>query len=132
MSNLRQIKNDIIYILIRALIFILENLPRNAALRLAGMMGEIAAMIDVRERRIAEENLRRIYGGNWSDTKIRLVARECFVKIALNVADVIQSKNWTPDDLEKLVDVEGMEHFDRAFERGKGVVALAGHIGNLS
>ena len=131
MLNLRQIKNDIIYTLIRALIFLLENLPRNAALRFAGMMGEIAAMLDIKERKLAEENLRRIYGGKWSDTKIKLVARECFVKIALNAADVIQSRNWTPDDLEKLVDVEGMEHFDRAFERGKGVVAIAGHIGNF-
>ncbi len=131
MFSLRRIKNDIIYILIRALIFILENLPRKAALRFAGMMGEIAAMIDIKERKLAEENLRRIYGGKWSDTEIKLVARECFVKIALNAADVIQSRNWTADDLRKLVDVEGMEHFDDAFARGKGMVAVTGHIGNF-
>ena len=131
MANLRQIKNDIIFALIKALIFVLENLPRIAALRVAGMIGEIAAMIDVKERKLAEENLRRVYGDEWSDTKIKLVARECFVKMALNAADVIQSKNWTPDDLGKLVDVEGIEHFDRAFERDKGVVAVTGHIGNF-
>jgi KDO2-lipid IV(A) lauroyltransferase len=131
MTNFRQIKNDIIYILIRALIFILENLPRQAALRIAGMMGEIAAMIDVKERKLAEENLRRVYGNQWSDTRIRLVARECFVKMALNAADVIQSRNWTPDDLKKIIDVNGMEHFDRAFARNRGMVAITGHIGNF-
>ena len=131
MLNLRQIKNDIIYALIKALIFTLENLPRIAALRVAGMIGEIAAIIDVKERKLAEENLRRVYGGKWSDTKVKLVARECFVKMALNAADVIQSRNWTPDDLGKLVDVEGIEHFDGAFARGKGVVAVTGHIGNF-
>lgn len=131
MLNLRQIKNDIIYLLIKALIFILESLPRNAALRIAGMMGEIAAIIDIKERKLAEENLRRVYGDKWSDVKIRLVARECFVKMALNAADLIQSRNWTPDDLGKLVDVEGIEHFDKAFERGKGAVAMGGHIGNF-
>jgi KDO2-lipid IV(A) lauroyltransferase len=131
MLNLRQIKNDIIYVLIRALVFILENLPRRTALRVAGMIGEIAAMLDIKERKLAEENLRRAYGDKWSDIKIRLVARECFVKIALNAADVIQSRNWTADDLRKLVDVEGMEHFDGAFARGKGMVAVTGHIGNF-
>ncbi len=131
MSNLRQIKNDIIFAFIKALIFVLENLPRIAALRVAGMIGEIAAIVDVKERKLAEENLRRVYGDEWSDTKIKLVARECFVKMALNAADVIQSRNWTPDDLGKLVDVEGTEHFDRAFERDKGVVAVTGHIGNF-
>lgn len=131
MVNLRQIKNDIIFALLRGLIFVLENLPRTAALRVAGVIGEIAAIIDVRERKLAEENLRRVYGGRWSETKIKLVARECFVKMALNAADVIQSKNWTPDDLGKLIDVEGMEHFDEAFEKGKGVVAVTGHIGNF-
>lgn len=131
MSNLRQIKNDIIFAFIKALIFVLENLPRIAALRVAYMIGEIAAIVDVKERKLAEENLRRVYGDEWSDTKIKLVARECFVKMALNAADVIQSRNWTPDDLGKLVDVEGLEHFDRAFERDKGVVAVTGHIGNF-
>ncbi len=131
MLNLRQIKNDIIYVFIRALIFMLENLPRIAALRVSGMIGEIAAMIDIKERKLAELNLKRVYGGRWSDTKINFVARECFVKIALNGADVIQSRNWTADDLRKLVDVEGMEHFDRAFKRGKGVVGITGHIGNF-
>jgi KDO2-lipid IV(A) lauroyltransferase len=131
MLKLRQIKNDIIYILIKALIFIIENLPRRMALRVAGMMGEIAAMLDIRERKLAEENLGRAYGDKWSDMKIRLVSRECFVKMALNAADVIQSRNRTAGDLRKLVDVEGMEHFDRAFGRGKGVVAVTGHIGNF-
>lgn len=131
MLKLRQIKNDIIYVFIRTLIFMLENLPRIAALRVSGMIGEIAAMIDIKERKLAEQNLKRVYGGRWSDTKIKFVARECFVKIALNGADVIQSRNWTADDLRKLVDVEGTEHFDRAFKRGKGVVGITGHIGNF-
>jgi KDO2-lipid IV(A) lauroyltransferase len=131
MANLRQIKNDIVFVSIKALIFILENLPRIAALRVAGVIGEIAAIVDVRERRLAEENLRRVYGRNWNETKIKLVARECFVKMALNAADVIQSKNWTLDDLRRLIDVEGMEHFDKAFEKGKGMVAITGHIGNF-
>lgn len=127
----RRIKNDLIYIALRGVIFTIESLPREWALRLAGMLGEMAAIVDIKERRLAEENLRLAYGGRWSEPKIKLVARECFVKIALNAADVIQSRKWSPDELRGLVDVEGMEHFDAAFEENRGVVGLTGHIGNF-
>ncbi len=131
MIDSRQIKNDIIYVLVRGLIFIIERLPRDMALKLAGMIGELAAILDVKERKLAEENLRRAYGHKWSELKIRLVARDCFVKMALNTADVIQSRRWTAEDLRRLVDIEGMEYFDEALSRGKGLVAVTGHIGNF-
>jgi KDO2-lipid IV(A) lauroyltransferase len=131
MPSYRKIKNDLIYGIIRALMVIIESLPRDLALKLAGLIGEIAALIDARERRLAEANLRRVYGNSWSDLKIRLVARECFVKMARNTADVIRSRGWTAEDLADLVNVEGMEHFDGAMKKGKGVVAITGHIGNF-
>lgn len=131
MSNWRTVKNDLIYVALRGLIFIIENLPRDWALRLANMVGEIAAIADVKERNLAERNLRLAYGKKWSERKIKLVAGECFVRIALNAADVIQSLRWTSDDLARLVDVEGMEHFQVAFDKGRGVVGLTGHIGNF-
>ncbi len=131
MSSSKKLKNDFIYAFIRILMGIIEPLPRDLALKLAGMLGEIAAIIDVKERRLAEANLRRAYGDSWSEEKIKLVARECFVQIAKNAADVIRSQRWDEDDLKALIDVEGMEHFDNAMKQGRGVVAITGHIGNF-
>jgi KDO2-lipid IV(A) lauroyltransferase len=131
MSNARQIKNDIIYGVIRFLMGIIENLPRDLSLKFAGVIGEMAALLDGKERRLAESNLRHVYGDSWSETKIKLVARECFVKIAKNAADVIHSRRWDENDLGDLIDVEGYEHFEEAFARGKGVVGVTGHIGNF-
>jgi len=127
----RRIKNDMIYILIRGVVFILRILPRYWALRIAGLLGEIVSALDVRERNLAERNLKTAYRDGWSDLRIELVARECFVKIALNAADVIQSGKWTAADLEKLVDVAGWEHFVSAFEKDRGVIGITGHIGNF-
>jgi KDO2-lipid IV(A) lauroyltransferase len=131
MSSSQKLKNDFIYVIIRIVMAIIELLPRDLALKLAGMLGEIAAMIDVKERRLAETNLRRVYGDSWSEEKIKLVARECFVQIAKNAADVIRSQSWDEDDLKALIDVEGFEHFDNAMRQGRGVVAITGHIGNF-
>jgi len=131
MMDYRRLKNNLIYIALRGTIFIIETLPRDMALGLARMIGEIAAILDIKERNLAERNLKTAYGRQWSEKRIELVAKECFVKIALNAADVIQSRNWSPNDLDRLVDVTGWEHFQAAFEKGKGVVGLTGHIGNF-
>jgi Kdo2-lipid IVA lauroyltransferase/acyltransferase len=131
MSSAKQIKNDIIYFAIRLLMGIIENLPRDMALKFAGVIGEIAALLDGKERRLAEANLRHVYGNSWSETKIKVVSKECFIKIAKNVADAIRSRRWDENDLRDLIDVDGYEHFEQAFRRGKGVVGITGHIGNF-
>ncbi|HBC47223.1 MAG TPA: hypothetical protein DCZ43_09275 [candidate division Zixibacteria bacterium] len=131
MSSSKQVKNDFIYAAIRVLMAIVEALPRDLALKFAGMIGEIAAMLDGKERQLAETNLRRAYGDAWSDEKVKLVARECFVQIAKNAADVIRSRRWDEDYLRDIIDVEGIEHFDNAMMKGKGVVGITGHIGNF-
>ena len=127
----RKLKNDIIYVALRMVIAIVRALPRRIALKLAGIAGEMAAILDVRERKLAENNLRRAYGETWSDARIRLVARECFVKLAKNTADVIHSQNWSMEHFDSLVNVEGMEHFDDALAQGRGLVAITGHLGNF-
>ncbi|HBZ00654.1 MAG TPA: hypothetical protein DEO84_04945, partial [candidate division Zixibacteria bacterium] len=118
MSSSKQVKNDFIYAAIRVLMAIVEALPRDLALKFAGMIGEIAAMLDGKERQLAETNLRRAYGDAWSDEKVKLVARECFVQIAKNAADVIRSRRWDEDYLRDIIDVEGIEHFDNAMMKG--------------
>ncbi len=130
-SSFKQIKNDLIFGLIKGLIILVERMRRDLALKLATMLGEIAAILDGKERRLAEANLRRVYGSSWDDIQIKLVARECFVMISKNIADVIRSRNWSPQQLEKMVDVEGIENYDQAKSKGKGVVAVTGHIGNF-
>jgi KDO2-lipid IV(A) lauroyltransferase len=132
MSSGKKIKNDIIYGLIRVVMSIIESLPRDMALKFAGVLGEMAAIIDSKERHLAEQNLRRAYGDAWSDEKIEMVARECFVQIARNAADVIRSQHWDESELADMVqEVIGMEHFDAAYTRGRGVVGVTGHIGNF-
>ena len=131
MMSFKQIKNDIIYYLIRGLIAVFDQLPRNTALKLGRFFGEIAALVDMKERKLAEQNLRNVYGDKWSDLRIRLVARECFTMLGLNAADVILSRKWTAKELEELIDVEGFEDFENAYAEGKGVIGLTGHIGNF-
>jgi len=131
MVSLKRVKNDIIYYLIRALIALFDLLPRNIALMLGRFFGEVAAIIDVKERNLAEQNLKNVYGEKWSGLKVRLAARECFVMMGLNAADVILSRRWTSRELEELIEAEDYGHLENAYAQGKGVIGLTGHIGNF-
>lgn len=131
MTSVKQVKNDIIYYLIRGLVALFDFLTRPIAIMLGRFFGEVASIIDVKERKLAEENLRNVYGDKWSELKIKLVARECFSMLGLNAADVILSRRWTAKELDELIDVEGYEHFENAYARGIGVIGLTGHIGNF-
>lgn len=131
MPSFRRVKNDIIYYVIRALLAVFDLMSRAVALMFGRFFGEIAAIIDTKERRLAEENLTNVYGDEWSELKIKLVAKECFVNLGMNTVDVILSRQWTGKELNELIDVEGYEHFKSAFDQGKGVVGLTGHIGNF-
>jgi Kdo2-lipid IVA lauroyltransferase/acyltransferase len=130
-SSSKKFKHDLIFAGVKALIAFIQWLPREHALKFAGVLGEIAAILDAKERHLAEMNLRMAYGDKMSDAKIGMIARECFVMMARNAADVIRSQKWDSSDLRDLVDIDGIEHFDEAMRRGKGVVGITGHIGNF-
>jgi KDO2-lipid IV(A) lauroyltransferase len=132
MSSTKKLKNDIIYGAIRFVMEIIEALPRDMALKFAGVIGEMAAIIDRKERLLAEQNLNRAYGDSWDESRIRMVARECFIQIARNAADVIRSRHWDEYEMAEIVkEITGIEHFDEAYSRGRGVIGLTGHIGNF-
>lgn len=54
-----------------------------------------------------------------------------FSNIMLNFIDAIRLPKYYKAQLRPLIDVEGIEHFDKVYNRGKGVISITGHIGNF-
>ena len=54
-----------------------------------------------------------------------------FFNIVWNFIDVIRIPRQYKSQLRPLIDVEGIEHFDKVYNRGKGVISVTGHIGNF-
>lgn len=63
--------------------------------------------------------------------ELKELSLEVFENSGKNAVDAIRLKNANWDEVSQMVEVEGMEHFDRAYKLGKGLVALTGHIGNF-
>lgn len=68
---------------------------------------------------------------NVSAPRARSLARGAFINAGLNAADVIRLETAYHSELVSLIDVEGLEHFEKAYQNGCGVIAPTGHIGNF-
>jgi KDO2-lipid IV(A) lauroyltransferase len=59
------------------------------------------------------------------------IGRAFFVNSGKNLVDIARFKNRFHTEIRPLVTPEGLEHFDRAYKAGKGVIGVTGHIGNF-
>ncbi len=76
------------------------------------------------------DNLRHVMA-NAAPTEIDRVARTILRNHLKNYYDFFRSTRLTKDDIARLVQVNGFENLTNARARGKGVVFITAHFGNL-
>ncbi|MGB8524190.1 MAG: lysophospholipid acyltransferase family protein, partial [Candidatus Acidiferrales bacterium] len=102
-------------------------LPRPAA-RFAGASFAAAAYaLRAPLRRAAMFNLTLAFP-DWSDAKRKRVIRSMIRQIGWMAAEFSQFPKYTPENIQKIVVLDGFENFDAARRRGKGVLFLTGHM----
>ncbi len=131
MGHFKRKKNNIIYFSIRAIVFCFNHIPRWLGIFVAGILGEIAYLVLRKDAGKAVRNLEKIFGDNFTATQRMQIVRNCFMNIAKNALDVIRIRKYYHRQIKPLVDIEGLEHLDNVYNRGKGVIAVTGHIGNF-
>jgi len=118
------------YGIIRSLIKIGEVLPATLGKRLFKSLGKISYYLFAKSRQIAIANLRFALGSQVSDREIRSIAKTTFANLGAFAYDVVQARRKGCAYLKKMVVVKGKHNLDNALARGKGVIALTGHVGN--
>jgi len=94
-------------------------------------LGRLAYLIirDARKRTITNLNL--AFGERFDKKKLRRLGAQVFADLGKNVVDAVRLGKMGWEDVEKITEIEGLEHFDTAYKMGKGVVGITGHIGNF-
>jgi len=115
---------------IKFLFMLLGLVPRNLANGTAGFMGKILFLFDGKHRRIAMDNLRYAFGDQKRTYEIRILARQNFINLLKLVFEIGWSLNLDKKRLVTHFTIDGRSNIRKAYEKGKGVLALTAHLGN--
>ncbi len=118
------------YGIVKALVKIGEILPAQLGKSLYRSLGKLCYYLFRNSRRIAVANLRVAFGSEVSDKDIQTVAKATFANMGAFAYDVVKTRRRGIEWLKRVVVVRGMQNLDKALARGRGVIALTGHVGN--
>jgi KDO2-lipid IV(A) lauroyltransferase len=104
------------------------TLPRRTGLSLFRYLGSVAYRCYRKDRERALANLALAFPGT-PRMVIEAMAKGSFRSMGANGLDALRLVRLSKEQVLASVTVSGEEHLAEAFRRGRGVVALTGHIG---
>jgi KDO2-lipid IV(A) lauroyltransferase len=126
----KKTRDDLFYLLVVGFIGLLRLLPRRATIALMRTLGRLGFLVAGGPRRRTIAHLSMVYGGEKSPAEIKILARRVFIHFATAAADLIRMPVILKQDINRLVTATGLEHLDRAFATGKGLLMITCHFGN--
>ena len=125
----RKLKYSLLIFLVKSLIWISSWVPRKL---LHGVFSLLAGMAFLLVKREREKTIRNIQIGYPDKTPadVKKMARKVFINLSKNYADLTKGLSIkTREAYRRIVKIEGEEHFEQAFQKGNGVIALGCHLG---
>ncbi len=116
--------------MLKALAFVLGHLPRPVSTLLGRGLGRLLYSLDKNHRKTALDNLDRAYGEKLSPEEKERLAKKVFEHIALTFFEFMRMPWIRPSEVDKVYEVEGLENFERALAKKRGVIILTAHMGN--
>ena len=107
---------------------ILGVLPRPLARAFGIGLGRIVYLAHVRLRRVGMRNLALAFPEKTEAERARILRGE-FTSLGRQLAEVCQFPKYTRENIEQVVVYDGLENYERAYARGKGVLFLTAHYG---
>jgi lauroyl/myristoyl acyltransferase len=119
---------SIIAAIVRACVWAIQSLPLTLAARVGRSAGTVAWWCDRRHRRVALENLKRVFPEK-SEHERRAIARENFCRIGENYTCALKTSTLSRSALNQYVEWKGVAEF--LPDDGRSMVGAVGHFGNF-
>ncbi len=127
---IKQFRNYLIYLAIILLIKFIQLWPRRTAIKITRGIGQLSFKLAGKSKKRIEQNLIKALGNEKSPEEIKRLTKDVFMHNFSAVADYIRLPLMTKDDINSIVKVEGIEHLEKAYAEGRGVIMLTAHLGN--
>ena len=115
----------------RALVGLVQLLPRQTALRIAGPLGRAYARLGGPWISVGRVNL-RIAFPEWTESRRRQVLAESCANLARSFVELALLHSGDAEELRRLVSIEGGDHLEAALGVSKtgGAIGLTAHFGS--
>ncbi len=130
MMNKDSITDYFGFILLKILGPVLRFLPLEAALFIGRRIGDAIYTLDRRHRAIVYANIRVALGGQPDVRRLKKLTKQFYQNFGQNIIDIFLIPSVDKRYLDKYTRLEGREHIDDAFKRGKGVIFVGVHEGS--
>lgn len=110
--------------------FFITRLPFSFVRVLTRVFIAIGFIFTVKQKRIAQESLTIAFQGEKSPEDIDAIFKNCFENIGKSMIELIYYMAH-PEMIDGKVVIKHKERLDRAFDKGKGVIAVSAHFGNF-
>ncbi len=128
---LQRFKNNIIYAVICALLWLVHHLPIALITALGRFLGLLGYYLDFPDRRRAIKNLNLAFGESYSRREKRQIAKKSFIHIGQAAAEIITAPKKRALDANWVTFAPGAgECWNAARAPGRGVLAMTGHFGH--
>ena len=103
-------------------------LPRPLSRALAIGIAQLVYLLHFRLRQVGMRNLAMAFPEK-SEAERRRILRGVFTSLGRQLAELCQFPRYTAENIDAVVVYDGLEHFQKAYARGKGVLFLTAHFG---
>ena len=93
------------------------------------VLGKLIWGFSKRRRQVAVDNLGYAFPEKSLEERTE-IAKKSALHFARSTVDFMCAEEWTLEYLESSMKIEGLEHMEEGFARGKGVLMITGHLGN--
>jgi KDO2-lipid IV(A) lauroyltransferase len=118
-----------VYRFVQFLIFISNVVPRVLWLKLCGILGRIAYLFAGKSRSRIVKHLSLAFPEKTSE-QVKKLSRHVFEFLGKNAGEMLRATRVkTLSDLQQFLVTDGLDNYERAIKKGKGVIFLTCHLG---
>lgn len=107
---------------------IMGLMPRPFARAFAIGLAQVVYLLHIRLRQVGMRNLAMVFPEKSEAERARIL-RGVFSSLGRQLAELCQFPRYTPENVDEVVVYDGLENYERAYARGKGVLFLTAHFG---
>ncbi len=107
---------------------ILGLMPRRLSRAFAISLAYVVYLLHFRLRQVGMRNLGMVFPEK-SEVERRRILRGEFTSLGRQLAELCQFPRYTKENIDDVVVYDGLENYEQAYARGKGVLFLTAHFG---